>query len=61
MGPVVLGRLVGEKEILGVSEGRLDGKMLGLELVGLTVGDEVMEGAAVGAGVGFFVGRGTIW
>ena len=59
MGPVVLGRLVGEKEILGVSEGRLDGKMLGLELVGLTVGDEVMEGTGVGAGVGFLVGRGT--
>ena len=61
MGPKVLGKLVGEKEMLGVSEGVLEGRMLGLELVDLTVGDEVMEGTGVGAGVGFFVGSGTIW
>ena len=61
MGPKVLGRLLGEKEMLGVSEGALEGKILGLELVDLTVGDKVIEGDGVGASVGFFVRRGTMW
>ena len=48
VGPEVLGRLVGEKEILGVSEGGIEGRRLG-EIEGTREG--VIEGLPVFVGV----------